>query len=233
MPYAKTTRCHDDPSERKSGAVSEYTAVSPIYAHSALIMLIHGHSPSPNHCMVSVPGGAIMIPKPTPWMTRHNNSAPNVLQYELRICPIASSQIPTRNARSAPSRSETTAPSSEKIEIHSAITEMMSPALPSEMCSDLMIGFRIGAGASQVIVWPTKARNIRISMTHRYGESLLCSINPRLLDATVSYNRRAPKMPPAGADPGTQWSIPGSVVAGEGSGNSSNQIFCSPLAHRR
>jgi len=56
--------------------------------------------------------------------------------------------------------------------MHSAITEMISPASPRWIWRSLMIGPSSGAGASQVSVWLASASTSSTSMTHRYDEAL-------------------------------------------------------------
>ena len=71
------------------------------------------------------------------------------------------------NARSAPILSATTAPSSEKMPMHSAMIEMISPALLSEMPRPLRISWSIGAGASHANDCAVNSSSNRISIIHR------------------------------------------------------------------
>ena len=71
------------------------------------------------------------------------------------------------NARSAPILSATTAPSSEKMPMHSAMIEMIRPALLSEMPRPFLISWRIGAGASQANDCAVSSSSSSASIIHR------------------------------------------------------------------
>ena len=98
--------------------------------------------------------------------------------------------------------------------MHSAMIEMIRPALLSEIPSPFLISWSIGAGASQANDCAVSSSSSRISITHLYGESLLGLAHRLIALPFLSRYIATRRLPPRCA-------------------TAKIQILWSPLAHRR